>query len=135
MSEKEEDGKSIVKKLKVRQSFSRQSYRLAQKDSEEEAYWDGHADGVGDAIGMLNDKQRDKEKKEHEVDIANLILSPTLNAKDDKALLEFAWRYMKLLKESAKISGIEYAFSEARVYGLLATMDERFEEMNLRCQI
>ena len=40
----------IVEKLKERQAISKQKYLLAQKDTQEEAFWDGHVDALEVAI-------------------------------------------------------------------------------------
>jgi len=40
----------IAGNLKERQAISKQKYLLAQKGSEEEAFWDGHVDALNVAI-------------------------------------------------------------------------------------
>ena len=41
---------NIIQKLKERQAISRQKHLLAQTGTEEEAFWDGHVDGLAVAI-------------------------------------------------------------------------------------
>jgi len=41
---------TIVEKLEERRAISKQKHRLAQKGSDEEAFWDGHVDGLEVAI-------------------------------------------------------------------------------------
>jgi len=48
---------NIIEKLKERQEISKQKYLLAQKGSEEEAFWDGHVDGLAVAILIVESEQ------------------------------------------------------------------------------
>jgi hypothetical protein len=50
-------GKSIIEKLKERQGFSKRKLMLAQKGSEDEAFWDGHVDGLAVAILIVECEQ------------------------------------------------------------------------------
>jgi hypothetical protein len=48
---------NIIEKLKERQGVSKQRYRLAQKGSQQEAFWDGCADGLAVAILIVECEQ------------------------------------------------------------------------------
>ena len=49
--------KTLVEKLKERQGYSKQKLRLAQAGTEEEAFWDGHVDGLAVAILIVECEQ------------------------------------------------------------------------------